>query len=335
MKLRQVASFTGQLKTLIGLLTIIAVSGTECLAQQCGTEGSENHLKNVPPALLTGNDGPFYIKFYPVILRHTDGSGGTNDGQVTEEFKKMEEVYNEHNIFFFMACITEIHNSNYYLNPSSVPESEMADDGITGFMLNENYSGFSGMAGSIPSTHFWSNLNFPGNMAHEMGHCLGLNHTFENTTCSNWDLARNELVNGNDCESRGDYICGTKATPNLSDGDAGDIINCNYIPDENCTDQLGAQYVDADPKNIMNYVPFCREYFVQGQGLYMRNTLANNPVLADVQRNEFYIKADNPSIPWAPIKTINQNTYCDVDIVVDGYGYLVIDDATLSMAPDR
>jgi hypothetical protein len=117
--------------------------------------------------------------------------------------------------------------------------------------------------------------------SHELGHCLGLLHTFAGSPCSPTESSSQELVDGSNSLTSGDYVEDTPA-------DASDIYDC--IEEETCTwtgctcsgsatDANGDTY-SPDTRNIMAYtVPSCFTHFTPGQGQRMRNTIANTTVL--------------------------------------------------------
>lgn len=109
-------------------------------------------------------------------------------------------------------------------------------------------------------------------LSHEIGHVLGLFHTFESTAFGV------EYVNGSNCSFTGDIICDTKASQNINwDLNLVDDGLCQYIGSD--TDVNGDLY-DPDPKNIMEYSSLnCTEYFTSEQGARMRGLLASEPDL--------------------------------------------------------
>jgi hypothetical protein len=101
-------------------------------------------------------------------------------------------------------------------------------------------------------------------MAHEMGHYLGLYHTFEGS-CNNFD-----------CATNGDRVCDTPPDNNMFSSPCGS-------PSNSCgTDTLSSYSNGFFPKdvpdqidNFMDYGdPSCQNRFTEGQAERMRNVIA-------------------------------------------------------------
>ena len=113
-------------------------------------------------------------------------------------------------------------------------------------------------------------------LSHELGHCLGLRHTFQ--------VPNQQFVNNPQCAgatifyTQGDRICDTPADPNMNYN-----VNSNNCSWNNygLQDPNGVLY-NPDVKNIMGYSsPECYEYFTEGQGLWMRDAIAFSDVLTE------------------------------------------------------
>lgn len=139
---------------------------------------------------------------------------------------------------------------------------------------------YAGKANGIPGfavVVIASRIN-TSTMEHEVGHALNLFHTHHGSSCEFLPNNSNycqELINGSNCGSCGDYVCDTPADPCLG-GLVGSFPNCNYMggPTQN-----GIPYTPM-VNNIMSYAPYlCRTAFTIGQGTRMRQALLNNPML--------------------------------------------------------
>lgn len=98
-------------------------------------------------------------------------------------------------------------------------------------------------------------------LAHEMGHYLGLYHTFEGG-CNNYN-----------CETSGDMVCDTPPDNSLGGG-------CGAVGNSCITDSIGVNpgYTTDQhdrPANFMDYIG-CRNEFTQGQADRMRKAIANS-----------------------------------------------------------
>ncbi|MCK0203825.1 M43 family zinc metalloprotease [Ornithobacterium rhinotracheale] len=84
---------------------------------------------------------------------------------------------------------------------------------------------------------------------HEVGHCLGLYHTFEQAFCK-------EKIDGSNCHKCGDKVCDTP--PDIGKG-----RKYGYKP---------------DMTNIMSYYPY-RDHFTEGQFERMKKMIEFSPIL--------------------------------------------------------
>lgn len=117
--------------------------------------------------------------------------------------------------------------------------------------------GYASMPGGSDIIHITkSSLSGSDNvvLVHEMGHFLGLMHTFET------GLGQ-ELVDGSNCATTGDLICDTEANPTDDSDDFGGA-DCNYIGTP-ATDSMGNFYVPPS-KNFMSYTN-CKCQFTKQQ----------------------------------------------------------------------
>jgi hypothetical protein len=142
-------------------------------------------------------------------------------------------------------------------------------------------------------------------LAHELGHLFGLPHTHGGSA--------DELVDGSNCATEGDYICDTPADPTLSNS----VVSINCIYTGTATDANGMQYV-PDPNNIMSYSrKNCRNYFSPIQYMVI-NTTYNDyrnylvcgfpTYIKDIKQNQVFSIFPNPGKNSIEIAfTNNQN----------------------------
>ncbi|MFK8056420.1 MAG: BACON domain-containing carbohydrate-binding protein [Saprospiraceae bacterium] len=111
----------------------------------------------------------------------------------------------------------------------------------------------------VKASCFTNGTTFP----HEVGHFLGLYHTHGTSNCGS---LTDELVDGSNCDTRGDDVCDTPADPNLLGVDCdGYVVNSSCVYTGTEVDANGDSFA-PDPRNIMSYSrKACREGFSAGQ----------------------------------------------------------------------
>lgn len=137
---------------------------------------------------------------------------------------------------------------------------------------NEPVGGFASLGGvaNPNSGGLMISKSGLGSIPHEMGHYFGLFHTFE---------SGDELVDGSNCDTSGDFICDTPADPGDPDTNPPEtLINtqCRFIAP--LTDANG-EFFDPDVGNIMSYYGCDCDRFSFGQYLRMANTYLSSPTL--------------------------------------------------------
>ena len=282
-------------------------------------ENGPNFLSNLPPNLenLRGSTEPITVRLYIHILRTSNGLGGRTPTEVDEALNILENDFALHNIFFRVACTEYIDNDVWYLNSASVCYLSCTclytvnqhTDGIDIYIKDDvpvigpvpplDYTFNGGLSGGIPSAEFPDDPNFItgfmiGGMvngydvtlssviSHEMGHVLGLYHTYYGTCptgpiivgadCPLPTYGTPCLENTSNCADCGDFICDTPTDPfnvvNLTPTTCEGISNCG----------LTGYYPDIE--NIMSSSqPNCLYHFTADQGSRMRDFLTIHPAL--------------------------------------------------------
>jgi PKD repeat protein len=164
----------------------------------------------------------------------------------------MNAFYANANMQFYICDgINYIDDSNYYdfvdTDETALTSANNVTNLINIYFTNSATSGGNPVCGYAyypggPDTIIMVNscaLN-GSTLAHEMGHFFSLRHTHGGTA--------NELVDGSNCTTEGDYLCDTPADPTLSYSNVNS--SCNYIG--TATDANGDTYV-PDPNNVMSY----------------------------------------------------------------------------------
>lgn len=203
------------------------------------------------------------------VVRDSLGTSGITDAMLQDGVERLNEVWEPTGMSFEFCERRDLDNhqfNNYvqathsadmramYYEPNIInvfisASVEMTEHGEVG-----GYAYYPGGDDIIHVTK--SSMEGPGygTIIHEMGHFLGLMHTFETSTGE-------ELVDGSNCTTAGDLVCDTEANP-TDDGEDFDSDDCNYIGNP-ATDSMGNFYVPPS-KNYMSYSP-CKCEFTKQQ----------------------------------------------------------------------
>ncbi|MBK7149705.1 MAG: T9SS type A sorting domain-containing protein [Bacteroidetes bacterium] len=153
--------------------------------------------------------------FYHIITK-SDGTGGVGYKPIFESHCELNEIYNVFNIGFYIAGIDTIKNTTLWEYQSQFlgyqAFSQYNEPNTCNVYVNGNLPGLCGFA-TFPNTAPGGGGIFmdDGCMGtgtttypHEMGHYMGLLHTFD-------DGNGIEFVNGTNCNNAGDGFCDTPA----------------------------------------------------------------------------------------------------------------------------
>lgn len=221
---------------------------------------------------------PYPLKVFIRVFADDNGNNlAATEADALRQFANMRNFYAPHNICFILA--------GYEVTRSTVlnyMDKDDADDmsALEGYVFNSCMNIFihktlrsddgtlNGTAYGIPN-HYLSLVSTAvestdnlSTMAHEMGHCLGLLHTFEDARGVE-NVTRNAASSCYDCDGDGDLLCDTKADRDVG----GDNFNedCNYTG-MTLRDDCDA-VIQFEPTNVMSYGRrACRDNLTNGQG---------------------------------------------------------------------
>lgn len=329
------------MRTYLRHWSLVAVLITEFItpaltqSSACGTPTPSIPLRVSPEVLRQpGISDPVMLRMFVHVFADNNGTNrAAEDTMILSRLESMQEYYAPRDICFQLIGIRQINNTDLNNHNTSTEESELfpflVPDAINMFLhttLINNEGGLNGSAYDIPNSYFsivGSVIQTGTNLsttAHEMGHCLGLYHTFETGFGAENVLRAGPCA---DCSTQGDLLCDTEADPHSDTYDTGNVIdaNCNYFG--SVTDGCDDIYV-MDPHNVMAYGRWeCRDYLTPGQGSRMQAIIAITPELQDciVTANQITLPADlNVTISsgWALHNAIETITAQGNTLTVNG-----------------
>lgn len=252
--------------------------------------------------LHSGENVPQYVvRLYVRIIRDDQGrDAACTVEDVIETFKHTKKFFDPHGICLQLVGIDFIDRATLLdIGQTNPWGPHLRDDCLTMFVVktleNEDGELGGGNAYRIPNRFFavsaakgGVDASKPGTTtAHEIGHCLGLLHTFE-TAKGTENVTRDKNNSCFDCEDDGDYLCDTPADPNKRTINGKEVTvrdhidgNCNYVGVffDNCNEGYR-----TDISNVMAYSLWrCVTKFTQGQGARMRAHLKDESILEKIQ----------------------------------------------------
>jgi hypothetical protein len=207
----------------------------------------------------------YIVRVFFTVFQDDDGANpAATPTQIAAEFSSLLSTYSTSNICF--EKMGEEYINNTTLNNNFNAPNDLAMTALDNYKvpscINIFYmkkilgvngasgGGIGGIADGIPGTNCIiarGNIAYRNTVSHEVGHLLGLLHTFE----PNYG---GETINGSNATTAGDKVADTQADPyrfrgqscyGLSDG------NCSYVG--NCQDPNGATNFSPPYTNLMTY----------------------------------------------------------------------------------
>ncbi len=254
---------------------IFAVSSLETQAQMlpCGTKVTKadreyalEHLSNSRSAPVTRLFRKISITAH--IVKDSLGGFAVTEGQVLAAVESLNSIMDTIKLSFEVCDFREVENHNFSKLIREEEEAEMIAlnyqvNTLNMYFVKEIWVGGAPAGGYayLPGGPDVVVLAGTGAMKHEVGHYLGLFHTFETSVGG-------EFVNLSNCETAGDLVCDTDADPYFPEIEY-DPITCNLT--ETWADSNGDLYVPP-MDNIMSYYGPCRCRFSRGQYQRMADT---------------------------------------------------------------
>jgi Pregnancy-associated plasma protein-A len=260
------------------------------------------------------------------------------ESEILAHLQFMQQFYAPFGICFIIQGFDEIVNDDIAFIDAKAGETPallqpyLRPNCLNIFIHNSLGAGsLIGTAYTIPSTfvslkadYVWTGYNILA--AHEVGHCLGLFHTFEDEFGVEL-VARNGACSN--CSTAGDKICDTPADIQFSDAN---FSNCVF--NGNWVDSCNNPYV-TDPSNLMSYYEFlsCVDlmHFTPNQGTRANYYIDNTPALmALLLTDNAVTETTNHDYSAIPVELVYRNS-----ITINASSYVARDAARLQMSSEE
>lgn len=220
-------------------------------------------VANLQSGVIQG--GEIVVPVHIHLLRESNGNSTLTLAQIQTELDSVNYYYDNAGLVFIECIAAEmIDDDSMYDYESSTDESYLLTNHFTPNVVNLYFGNTISINSSAVCGYAW----YPGGpdacfvsgscatngstLAHELGHYMGLPHTHGGTS--------DELVDGSNCTTEGDYICDTPADPGLSG-----LVDTACMYTGTALDANNQPY-QPDPTNIMSYSrKVCRTAFTPTQ----------------------------------------------------------------------
>ena len=241
--------------------------------------------------LANAINAPFTVKIFVTVFADDDGSHrGATDADILRQIQNMASQYQPQNICFVLGGIRQINNSDLNDHTKSTEAAEVIpfrEPGFINIFIHYSLPNLNGTAYGIPNTYLSlsggaiASLDNISTLGHEMGHCLGLYHTFEHEDANGNPNYENVARSGacQNCATAGDVLCDTPA-----DDDGGVNTSCVYTGGGK--DACNVTYTPMTT-NMMGYGERpCRSIFTNEQGDRMRTFLTTDASLTPLAAHD-------------------------------------------------
>ncbi|MEL6592706.1 MAG: M43 family zinc metalloprotease, partial [Bacteroidota bacterium] len=200
------------------------------------------------------------------IIRRSDGSGGLSIAEFEAALERANEMFLPSSLQFYQCgginTIDDDTYSPYDYSQMSALDAAHSVANVINIYTTETVT--AGTANICGHAQFPGGLDFVmlansctnngSTFAHELGHYFLLYHTHQ---------GGNELADGSNCSSSGDFVCDTPADPQLSTSTNVNATTCLY--NGSGTDANGDNY-NPETSNFMSYSgKHCRISVSDGQ----------------------------------------------------------------------
>jgi Pregnancy-associated plasma protein-A len=312
--------------------------------------------------------GEFIVRIYGHIVQRTNGTGGQSLSNINNALNILMDDFRPYDISFSLIGIDSIQVPdpiyNFSLGKDTVFQYNNHPDGIDIYFLGDTVYN-NGVVDAIPGKNIALGGVIDGipatdgsTLTHEMGHCLGLFHTFH----GNCESGTPDLINtpNDDC-IRGDFVKDTP--PDICISWRCTDSSCDYFYTDNDCIAVSSAYPTepGDPLNIsnvfsilsVNYMsgspPHRTKEFTQGQVNRMKYLLTDTllflqNVLDDTLRIGFKFTATTPKKCYGPIliepggKLVVDTTFSIIEdeyIIIKAGGRLIVNGGIINGCNDK